>query len=192
MRNTVLASLFCLAGLLMFTGCQKKSTDTTTTENSSQGGGNSNFYIKGKKDGKGFNYNKNAMAKISNLATSQTVALSLVANAKPDVASQEGLALGVHFLNGKQFATGSYREDDGSTDYLTLGVYNPNSTTISWSAGIHKPTVKPLKITITSLTDQVISGTFEGAFYKQDSSIPKVFDEYTLFTEGEFKLPVLN
>ncbi len=33
-----------------------------------------------------------------------------------------------------------------------------------------------------------MTGTFEGAFYKQDLNAGSVSTEYFLFTEGEFKL----
>jgi hypothetical protein len=96
----------------------------------------------------------------------------------------------MNFSNGVSIAPGTYTEDDPGYDYTAAGVYNPNSTTIVWGAGLHYPSVKPLKITIATKTATEMSGTIEGAFYKQDVSTGQLYDDYTLFTECEFKLPV--
>jgi hypothetical protein len=96
----------------------------------------------------------------------------------------------MNFSNGVSIAPGTYTEDDPGYDYTAAGVYNPNSTTIVWGAGLHYPSVKPLKITIATKTATEMSGTIEGAFHKQDVSTGQLYDDYTLFTECEFKLPV--
>jgi hypothetical protein len=184
LMKRIIYSTLCLSLItLIFGSCKKSGND--------DGGGNSSYYIKGKKDGVAFNYNQNSMAKIIDFSsTANTISLALFANSQPNAASLEGLNVTINFFNGKSPATGIYTEDYTGLDYLAAGVYNPNSMTITWAAGMHSPTVKSLKINILTKTATEMTGTFEGAFYKQDSSIPAFYDDYTLFTECEFKLPI--
>lgn len=179
MKRIIYSTLFIALSVLTFTSCKKS--------NSEDRGG---YYIRGKKDGTAFTYSANAMAMITDFGGGTGVSLSLFANAQPNAASLEGLGMSINFSAGHSPAVGVYTEDHAGTDYVAAGVYNPNSTTIVWGAGIHFPTVKPLKITILTKTATEMTGTFEGAFYKQDVSIPAFYDDYILFTEGEFKLPV--
>jgi hypothetical protein len=113
-----------------------------------------------------------------------------MANAQPNATSLEGVVVSITFSNGKSPAVGTYSEDDPSLDYMAAGVYNPNSMTITWAAGLHYPSIKPLKINILTKTTTEMTGTFEGAFYKQDASTATLYDDHILFTECEFKLPV--
>jgi hypothetical protein len=175
MKRIIYSTLWIAVALVTLSGCKKDS------------GNKSTYYIKGKKDGTPFTYSANAMAEITNLGG--FITMSLVASAQPGGTNMEGLNIGANFFVG-QPVVGTYSEDYTGTDYLVAGVYNPNSATIVWGAGIHTPTAKPLKITITSKTATEITGTWEGAFYKQDVSIPMIYNNYTLFTEGEFKLPI--
>ena len=183
MKRILYLGLCITVAVLILNGCSKSSDN---------GGTASTYYIKGKKNGAAFNFSANAMAQITNFSsTGGFISLALIANAQPNGASLEGLNIGANFFNGQAPKVGTYSEDYTGTDYLVAGVYNPNSTSIVWSAGIHYPTAKPLKIVIVSKTASEVTGTFEGAFYKQDLSNPSSSsDEYVLFTEGEFKLPV--
>ncbi|HEV7331224.1 MAG TPA: hypothetical protein VGN63_09305 [Flavisolibacter sp.] len=185
MKNLFFTVLLSVFAATLFSSCQKAKNDTTETNTGPT------YYIKGKKDGTAFTYSTNAEARITDFSSSaQTISLALMANAKPNESSLEGLALAINFFNGAQPSVGTYSEDNSGIGYLAGGVYNPNSATIVWAAGIHHPTVKPLRIQILTQTNTEMTGTFEGAFYKQDNSIPEFYDDYTLFTEGEFKLPI--
>lgn len=181
MKKLIGAAALCLATLVLLSGCKKEGKNSD--ENS--------YYIKGKKDGAAFTYSAKAMAMISDFSGAG-ISLACMAGPQTDASNFESLGVSINFFNGTSPAVGTYGEDDTSNDYAVAGVYNPNSMTIVWGAGLHYPSAKPLQIHITSKTDKVITGTFEGAFYKQDSSIPQVYDDYTLFTECEFRLPVVN
>jgi hypothetical protein len=179
MSRFIRSLLFLSLAVILNTGCSK-SNDTP---------GDKGYYIKGKKDGVAFNYSVNAMANIQDFsASANTISLALLANAQSN--TLEGINVGINFFNGKTPATGEYTEEYTGLDYLVAGVYNPNSMTITWAAGLHTPTAKPLKINILTKSATEVTGTFEGAFYKQDVSIPAFYDDYTLFTECEFKLPI--
>jgi len=180
MKQMLRTTLFFLLLASLVSSCKKDA--------SSNGG----YYIKGKKDGVAFTYSSNAMAMITDYTSSGAgIGLSLMASPQAvSASSMEGLAVSINFSNGVSITPGTYTEDYAGYDYTTAGVYNPNSTTIVWGAGLHYPSAKPLKVTITSKTATEITGTIEGAFYKQDVSTGDVYDEYTLFTECEFKLPV--
>jgi hypothetical protein len=181
-----------------FSACQKElsyEVDAGNTGGSGTGGGsggggsNSSYYIKGKKDGTAFSYVNVPMAMITSIGNATMVSLS--ANASANGSSLEGLALQINFFNGASLATTVYAENDGSTDHLLGGVYNPNSTSIVYGAGQSANSVKPLKITILTKTSSEITGTYEGAFYKTDVVAATLSTtEYITITEGEFKLPI--
>jgi hypothetical protein len=181
MKQLLYGTLFFFVLASVFTRCKK---DDSTS--------NGGYYIKGKKDGVAFTYSSNAMAMITDYTSSGAgLQLSLMANPKPvSASSMEGLGVSINFSNGVSIVPGTYTEDYSGYDYTAAGVYNPNSNTIVWGAGIHYPTVKPLKIIIATKTATEMTGTIEGAFYKQDVSTGQLYDDYTLFTECEFKLPV--
>jgi len=130
------------------------------------------------------------MAKISDLTQyGGLVSLSLVANVGGT--NFEGVSLGINFSNGVPISTGTYVEADSSFKYTVAGVYSSgNSMTITHGAGSRFPTAKPLSITILTKTATEMTGTFEGAFYRQDVSIPIIYDDYYLVTNGEFKLKI--
>ena len=185
--------LLLLTGIL-FSSCQKEISwdgfvDPGGGGGGTGGGGSSTYYIRFKKDGVQKEFTAAAMAKITNFGAAGFIGLNLVAN--QSLSSLEGLNIGANFFNGTSPAVGVYTENDPSTNYLVAGVYNPNSTTIVYGAGIYFPSAKPLVIRILTMTATEMTGTFEGAFYKTDvasGSLPT--GEHFLFTEGQFKLKI--
>lgn len=175
MTRALLASVLFLIASLTFLSCSKSKDD------------DNGYYIKGKMDGISFNYSAIAFAQIFNLgsgSTSHVFVASNAANADPG----ETLTLSINTFGGTTLGVGEYKENNPGIDHIAGGVYNPDGGDIVWGSGIYFPSVQPMIITITSISDNEISGTFEGALYKQDSSIPAVYNEYKLVTEGEFKL----
>lgn len=171
------------------TSCQKEITlDVGNTGGTGNTGGSS-YYIKFKKDGEPKMFTAYAQAKIINFSGAGLISLALTASATGG-ATLEGINVGINFFNGTSPQTGTYSEESTSIDFLVAGVYNPNSTTVVYGAGIQTPTVKPLIINILSKTTTEMTGTFEGAFYKQDVSTQTFYNEYYLLTEGEFKLKI--
>lgn len=177
MRIKLSSALLLLMSILLLNSCKK--------ENEKKGG----YYIKGKMDGVAFTHSAFAMANIFDYGNGMT-SVSLSANLKTNTEDLTSLGLLINFFNGNKPVAGTYLQDYTGTDYVAQGAYNPNSLTIVYGAGLYYPSAKPLRIIITSLTDTEVAGTFEGAFYKQDSSIPAWYNEYKLITEGEFRLPV--
>lgn len=151
------------------------------------GSSSPNYYIKAKMDGVLKTYSSNPMAMFSSMAGTNVVSLAAGAGGT----SLEGLAFSINFTTGTLMAGATYTETGTGLDYLLAGVYNPGSMSITYVAGLTAVSADPLKVTITSKTATEVTGTFQGAFYKQDLSNPTlVFTEFKRFTEGEFKLPV--
>jgi uncharacterized protein YxeA len=175
MKNLSLASALIIALSISLFSCKKENNKTSTT------------YIKGKKDGTAFNFTTNSMAKITDFTSSGGfTSLNLLANGN----ALEGFNLGINFFNGTAIQTGSFSEDNAGSDYIVAGVYNPNSTTTVNAAGIQSPSAKPLVINILTKTSTEITGTFEGAFYRQDITTGTSYSDYILISEGEFKLQI--
>jgi len=183
---------------IAFSACQKElsyEVDPGNTGGGSgggggnNGGGNSSYYVKGKKDGTAFNYTVYPMATVISAGGSSQISIN--ANAALPNVSLESMGLALSFSNGATIATTTYTENDNSTDHIIAGVYNPNSMTMVWGAGIIPNSAKPLKITITAKSSTELSGTFEGAFYKEDLTLGTFSQtEYITVTEGEFKVPM--
>lgn len=173
--------------------CQKAlhfEDDTSTGGNANPGNpAGAEFYMRAKIDGDSRNFNSSNAALLSDLGTGGKN-LTFVGLAAPASTSLEGLHMSVYFLNGKPH-TGVFQQDDHTAEYVVTGDYNPNSTLVGYFAGLHSVSVAPLKITITSITSQAVKGNFNGAFYKKDLNTgPTTTDEYLLFTDGEFNLPI--
>lgn len=140
------------------------------------------YFIKGKKDGVTFIFTANTLAMGINPNGGSLV--SLLASGS----GSEGFNIGLSLYDGTTLQTGTYSEDYTGTNYAIGGLYNPNSTTIVYSAGI-QPSVKPLVINILSKTSTEVSGTFSGAFYKQSTS-GTFYPDFIMITEGEFNLQI--
>lgn len=187
MKRIINALSLLLICTTFLAGCTKEKSMEAGSASSNK----ATYYIKGKKNGTPFNYTAMTMAKITDFSSAGGfISLALIANAEANPTNFEGVVTSINFFNGTTPAVGTYSEDYTGTDYLAAGVYNPNSMSIVWSAGIKYPTAKPLKINIISKTATEITGTFEGAFYKEDISAATFYDEYIMFTECEFKLPI--
>ncbi|MGE5107590.1 MAG: hypothetical protein ACM3H8_08600 [Sphingobacteriales bacterium] len=155
----------------------------------SGGSGNPTYYIKCKIDGTAKTFNYIGMAKITVLGPGAT-SLAIIGSAASG-SSLEGVNLAVNFFNNVQpQANTTYSEDYGGTDYIAAGIYNPNSSTIVYGAGIYTPTALPFKLKIINKTATEMSGTFEGAFYKTDVSLGNITAEHVTITEGEFNLQI--
>lgn len=156
----------------LFISCSKEDTAS----------GNATYYIKGKKDGVAFNFTTNTMAKVT--STSGIYLLNLIAFGT----GSEGFNIGINLYNGATVQTGTYLEDYSGVDYTLGGVYNPNSTTMVYAAGIQS-SAKPLVVTILTKTSTEVTGTFSGAFYRQSTS-GVFYSDFITITEGEFKLKI--
>ncbi|HET9055514.1 MAG TPA: hypothetical protein VFN30_01575 [Chitinophagaceae bacterium] len=156
---------------------------------SDSGNSSGGYYIKCKIDGvdKAFNYNN--MAKIMSLTQGATN-VSIIGSAAPAGSSLEGISLGVNFFNGQVLQTNTiYSEDYSGIDYLAAAAYTPNNATYVFASGIYTPTSLPFKLKVTNKTATEMSGTFEGAFYK---NVPggNTTSEHVTITLGEFNVPI--
>ena len=115
--------------------------------------------------------------------------LSITGSASSSSSDLEGINLSINFFNVAP-TTGTYTEDNPGTGYVTAGIYNPNSPTTVYAAGISSSTTLPLSITITKLSATEIEGTFKGAFYKTDITTGSPGSDYITMTDGSFRLPV--
>lgn len=191
MKKIFLLLSFPVLVCFSLSSCQKEiSYDAATGGGGGGGGGGSTYYIKFKKDGVQKNFTSATMAKITDFTGTGVIGLNLIASENVTSGSLEGINIGINFSNGTQPRTGIFREDDVSLDYVMVGVYNPNSTTIVYGAGIFTPTAKPLVVNILTKTATEMTGTFEGAFYKTDIVAGTITAENVLLTEGEFKLKI--
>jgi hypothetical protein len=179
--------VFALTSILLVS-CRKEISLETITGGGGGGGGTPTYFIQAKVNGELRTFNFNNMAKVTDFGNGLK-SLSLIGSATANASNLEGINLTINFFAGSPVA-GTYSEDYSGTDYVTAGVYNPNSATIVYGAGLTVSTVSPLNITISKIDNAEATGTFKGAFYKTDISGGLPSTEYLEFTEGSFKLPV--
>ena len=176
--------IFVLAAVTIVS-CQKETSVETSTNTG--GGGNSNgYFISAKVNGTARTFNSNDEALITDLGGGAKT-FSLLGSAS--TTSVESINLTISFLKSAP-TTGTFSEASQTLDYITAGIYNPNSPTVVYTAGLATSSVSPLTITITKIDNTVAEGTFEGAFYKTDVSGGGPTSEYLTFTDGSFRVPV--
>jgi hypothetical protein len=174
-------------------GCQKElhfeTAPSPANENNAGDNAGSEYYMTLKLDGNPRRFTFSNVALLSDLGTGGKN-LTFIGLAQPSNVSMEGLHLSVYFLRGAP-TTGTFQQGDHTGDHALSGDYNANSAQFGYFAGVHSPSIAPLKITISSITNSVVKGSFSGAFYKKDlNGTPGTINEYVLITEGAFNLPI--
>ena len=194
--STVMKRLTSVALVsLLFAACQKdldyqmQGSEATTQEAVvAPVDANTGYYVKFKtgNDEASFQYDAKAVLAESGTAKS----LLIQGSAVPGESDKESIRLYLSFLNGSP-AVGTYKQGDPSFNYLVSGSFNPGTTEFSYSAGLTPSTELPLTITISSIENGIIKGSFKGAFYKHDLKTGVLSSkEYIQYTDGEFNLPV--
>jgi hypothetical protein len=151
-------------------------------------GGNSTYFLNAKIDGTLHTFDVNDAAKITDFGSGMS-SLSILGSASSSASDLEGINLSINFFNVSP-AVGTYSEVNSGNDYIAAGVYNPNSATLVYTAGIAASSNVPLSIAITKLDSTEIEGTFQGAFYKTDITTGSPSADYVTITEGTFRLPI--
>jgi len=177
--------LIAVAGLFIISCSKEKSFETST---GAPGGGNTTYFITAKINGKLTTFNENDVAKITDFG-SGLKSLSITGSASSNPTSLQGIDLSINFFNIAP-AVGTYAADSSATDFMTAGVYNPDSATVVYTTAASASSVSPLSITITKLDNNEVQGTFKGAFYRTDISTGSTSSDYLTFSEGSFRLPI--
>jgi len=120
--------------------------------------GNNAYYVTANIDGtaKTFNTHVTAFKSTQNGLT----VLSIVGFTTAAVNSESmSITIGNN-PNGSPIVAGTYTELN--TNFLTVGEYNPGSTTFFYGSGLITPPVNILTVTITSIDNNTVKGTFSG------------------------------
>jgi hypothetical protein len=171
MKRTLFYSA-CICLLVAFASCKKENNDPD----------NSDYYISAKVDGVQKTYKTNTVAVKLQVDTIYSIGLSAHANAT----SEESFVLNIAQVN-KPITTDTYI-DSGADDLIVVGGYNPGTTddTKVYGAGLQVDANPRLKITISTLTDKNVSGTFSGTYYDDGGDGSAII----AVTEGKFNLPL--
>jgi hypothetical protein len=189
-----ISSLLLLS--LPFFACQKElvdnnrgvsSTANVTNSLANPSNLNSAGYMNVKIGSELSSFNSDGTASVSELGAGKS--LKLVASLTTDANTSETIQLYINFLSGSP-AAGTYTQGDRSFSYVLNGVYK-TAEAKAYSAGMTPSAEQPLSITITSITDTEIKGTFKGAFYKHNLSTGEISSsDFISITDGAFTLPV--
>lgn len=155
--------------------------ETTTASDSSAA-----YYVRFKSGDETETMSFNTKALLSEAGSAKSLVLQASAN-ENDV-KKESIRLYLTFLSGTP-TEGTYKQGDPEFKYLVSGAYNPSNEGLTYSAGMNPETTLPLSITISSISNGVIKGSFKGAFYKLDLASGVTSSDHNN-TEGEFNLPI--
>jgi hypothetical protein len=163
--------LIICSTILFFASCKKDS-----------GSGGSNYYIKANIGGTEKTFTSTPLV----IKFDQTGAYSISLSAGAGGSSLESLGLQIEQSSGP-ITAGTY-SDDGNSDAVVGGAYNPGSTDVSdiYGAGLQISSTAPLKVTISEISDTKVSGTFSGEFFDNSGT----GSNSLMITNGEFNLPI--
>lgn len=175
--------ILCVSVLLF--SCKK--------EYSYEGGPTSNptYYLTATVDGVPLTFNVDNEATYT-ISSSGFNALELIGFASTDVNDNTNITLDINYDDpANPPGVGTYSEQD---DHIFVtGLYDFNSADSVYTAGEASfISVRPLTITITSITNNIVEGTFSGAFYATDANTNLILNpvSYILITNGKFRLPL--
>ena len=149
--------------------------------------GSGSYYVKFKSGNEVARLNFNTKALLSDAGTAKSLVLHASATAEKE--NQESIRLYLTFLTGSPVA-GTYKQGDAAFKYLVSGAFNPGDASVTYTAGLTPETELPLSITIESINNGVIKGSFKGVFYKHDLTTGIMSSDHDNYTEGEFNLPI--
>lgn len=173
MKKYILSLTLILSTAILFTSCKKEKNEP-----------DSNSYISFKMDGQQKNFKAKAIA----VKYTQDNIYTISFTAFQDTVSAEELLIQIG-QKDKQITTGTYIDPGpDAEDLLVIAGYMPASQDPekTYSAGLQDDNNPKLQVTITTLTDTNVSGTFSGTFYDNDGDGPGT----AAVTEGKFNLPL--
>jgi len=159
---------------LLFASCKKDHSADESTD----------YYISAKVGGTLKTYEALTHAIKVQVDTVYTIALS--ANAAQGSAEQLFLIIG---RANQPISTGTFTDEGESNENLIVASgYNPGTSDEAniYAAGLQEDNNPRLTITITTLTDKSITGTFSGTYYDHGGDGTGII----AVTEGKFHLPV--
>jgi hypothetical protein len=172
--------LYVLSISILLFSCRK--------EYSYEGGPTSNptYYLMATVDGVPLEFNVDNEAAYT--ISSSTNVLELIGFASSDLTDNTSIILDIHYDDVTP-GVGTYT---GQTDdYFVTGIYDFNDPDNLYTAGATSAlSVQPLSITITSIADNIVEGTFSGAFYLTDGDGNVSATDYIIISNGRFRLPL--
>jgi hypothetical protein len=159
---------------LLATACKKSGSSSSA------------YYIKGNMNDTAMTFNVDAAAHMSTMAGFTTLAMiGSVSNPQ----NLQGISLNINNTpSNKKIVTGTYTES--STDFVVGAVYNPGSSTVVYGAPVMPNPMHPLTITITSIDQNTVKGTFSGDLFYTNTTTGTFGSAKKTFTNGEFYLKI--
>jgi hypothetical protein len=171
MKRIILFSLFCILAAI---SCKKSSSPSSDAS-----------FITATMDGKGKTFNVHPMAIRSLAGAVTSIDIFGSASAAP---SQESLGIAINNSpGGKPIAAGTYSETS-SVDYIVAGVYNEGSSSIVYGTGLYPNPANPFHVTISSIDNSTVKGTFSGDFYYINTITGVTQTVKRSFTNGQFSV----
>ncbi|THU40659.1 hypothetical protein FAM09_00665 [Niastella caeni] len=113
---------------------------------------------------------------------------AIIGKAVADASNFESLAFSIQL--SIPFTPGTYTVADPTTDYLMIGLYNPNTTDSEKIFVSQENESDPFQVTFTEITSTTISGTFKGKLFLNNSADPNATADSVVISNGQFKLKV--
>lgn len=168
--------LVSAALIICFLSCEKSKED------------DGSYFIKATINSTEINFREQAKALISHGDLTGSIVMS--ADKEKDALGPSNLIL--RFVNNNTaIKKGTYTQTSNNGLHFITSTYNPGGDAIYYvyEAGINHKAQPPLTLTITELTNNIISGSFSGAYYHSLPNDTLHFTDSVIITNGSFRLP---
>jgi hypothetical protein len=175
MKSSLVRSWPVLLLLVFVASCGKEKS---SQEDLSQ------YYIKCKIGSVSKTFNFSAAAAKEDLGGG-SISYSVFGKATTDANNYESLGFTIQL--SIPFVTGTYKENDPTTDYFLAGIYNPNTVDPDKIFASRYDDANPFQITFTEITNTTLSGTFTGKLFI-NSADPSA--DSAVISNGQFKVKI--
>lgn len=167
--------IFASTLAVLASACKKSGSSSSST-----------YYIKGNMNDTAMTFNVDAAAHLTTMSGFTTLAIiGSVSNPQ----NLQGISLNINNTpSNKPIVAGTYTES--TTDFVVGAVYNPGSSSVVYGAPVNPNPTNPLTITITSIDNNTVKGTFSGDLYYTNTTTGSFGSTKKTFTNGEFYVKV--
>jgi len=171
MSSEILASTLAV----LASACKKSGSSSSSA-----------YYIKGNMNDTAMTFNVDAAAHLTTMSGFITLAIiGSVSNPQ----NLQSISLNINNTpSNKPVIAGTYTES--SSDFVVGAVYNPGSSSVVYGAPVNPNPTNPLTITITSIDNNTVKGTFSGDLYYTNTTTGSFGPTKKTFTNGEFYVKV--
>lgn len=170
----ILTIVLLVFSVSAFVSCKKDSSNPSSN------------YLQAKIDGEQKTFNSNLIG--AKVDTSGVIGIGILGFASSDLTGPS-MSLDISKASG-DITAGTYTQDYSNEDLIVLGNYAPTvtSTTDAFTSALGENPESSMTITITTITSDRITGTFNGTWLNNNGDGP----DKIVVTDGQFSVPLTH